>query len=182
MMGRWRLCTLALLCGAVLSAAYQLPGKETSPVISDIKYIKCGVCEALAKNAYRQVKAMHEDLPPGKKVCSPWNSMMWALQPLLPLMTRSSPFCRWTRVLDARHLQVTEMEVIEKMEKVAQYDAEPGEWITKIDLVESGSTLKLVEHEELGECSSECKTIQRAAQDIVDSYDTDMAEMLWKVS
>lgn len=29
---------------------------------------RCGVCEALAKNAHRQVKALRDDVKPGKKV------------------------------------------------------------------------------------------------------------------
>ncbi|KAK9833297.1 hypothetical protein WJX81_004369 [Elliptochloris bilobata] len=37
-------------------------------VKSDIPYIKCGVCEALAKNAYRQVKTARDALRPGKKL------------------------------------------------------------------------------------------------------------------
>ena len=30
-------------------------------------------------------------------------------------------------------------------------------------------------------CGSECKTIAKAAEDIVGDHDTDVAEMLWKV-
>ena len=35
--------------------------------------------------------------------------------------------------------------------------------------------------EDIGKCDSECKTIQRAAEDIVSDHDTDIAEKLWKV-
>ena len=35
--------------------------------------------------------------------------------------------------------------------------------------------------EDIGKCGSECKTIQRAAEDIVGDHDTDIAEKLWKV-
>ena len=38
------------------------------PVKSDIKYIKCQVCELLAKNAYRQVHDLQKALKPNKKV------------------------------------------------------------------------------------------------------------------
>ena len=37
---------------------------------SDIKYIKCEVCQLVAKHAYRQVKAAEKELKPGKKVTS----------------------------------------------------------------------------------------------------------------
>ena len=40
----------------------------------------------------------------------------------------------------------------------------------------------LEEQPEAGVCGSECKTIAKAALDIVGDHDTDIAEMLWKVS
>ena len=70
------LCTVlaatALLAASV--AAQMPPGQfggsrpTFTAVKSDIPYIKCGVCEALAKNAYRQVKTARDALRPGKKV------------------------------------------------------------------------------------------------------------------
>ena len=44
------------------------PTPSVPPVKGDLPYIRCGVCEALAKNAYRQVKAAKDKLKPGKKV------------------------------------------------------------------------------------------------------------------
>ncbi len=41
---------------------------EAAPVKSDLPYIRCGVCEALAKHAFRQVKTVKDALKPGKKV------------------------------------------------------------------------------------------------------------------
>ena len=63
-------------CGAVLAlallvtqASAQFGGEpEAAPVKSDLPYIRCAVCEAVAKNAYRQVKAARDALKPGKKV------------------------------------------------------------------------------------------------------------------
>ena len=46
------------------------PTPSIPPVKSDLPFIRCGVCEALAKNAYRQVKAARDKLKPGKKVCA----------------------------------------------------------------------------------------------------------------
>ncbi len=67
---------LALAAAALLAAcatAQMPPGTfggsrpTFTAVKSDLPYIRCGVCEALAKNAYRQVKAAREALRPGKK-------------------------------------------------------------------------------------------------------------------
>ena len=56
-----------------------------------------------------------------------------------------------------------------------------GEWIAKIDLVESGKALKLEEQEQLGKCGAECRTVQKAVEEILDEHDTDIAEKLWQV-
>ncbi|BDA49948.1 hypothetical protein COCOBI_15-0760 [Coccomyxa sp. Obi] len=41
---------------------------EAAPVKSDLPYIRCGACEALAKHAFRIVKAVRGTLKPGKKL------------------------------------------------------------------------------------------------------------------
>ena len=77
--------------------------------------------------------------------------------------------------------QLEELVILEMVEKMGDIAKDEGEWIAKIDLVEDGKKLKLVEHEELGKCREECKTIQRAAQEVLSDYDTDIAEKLWQV-
>ena len=72
-MGRQWSATLLLACLLLVSAAWgqfggPAPTPSIPPVKSDLPYIRCGVCEALAKNAYRQVKAAQGELKPGKKV------------------------------------------------------------------------------------------------------------------
>lgn len=66
----------AIFCISLLSSASAQFGgfggpaaKEAIPAVkSDLPYIRCSVCEALAKNAYRQVKAAKDAQKPGKKV------------------------------------------------------------------------------------------------------------------
>jgi len=41
--------------------------------------------------------------------------------------------------------------------------------------------LTLVEQDDFGVCGVECKTISKAAEEIVGDADTDIAEALWKV-
>ena len=71
--------------------------------------------------------------------------------------------------------------MIELVERLSNPAKEEGEWVSKLDLVESGAVLKVVEQEEVGKCGTECKTVQRAAEQIVEYADTDMAERLWQV-
>ncbi len=61
----------ALLLGVLSScvlAQFNPSKPPAKPVKSDIKYIKCQVCELLAKNAYRQVNDLQKTLKPNKKV------------------------------------------------------------------------------------------------------------------
>jgi hypothetical protein len=57
-----------------------------------------------------------------------------------------------------------------------------GRWIAKLDLVEQGSKLMVQEMGQIGNCGSECKTVQRAAEQIMDLHDTDVAEALYTVN
>lgn len=79
-------------------------------------------------------------------------------------------------------VQLSEIEILEKVEKMTDPVAKEGEWITKIDLAEKGSQLTLEEHQQPGECGSECKTVAKAAQQVLGDLDTDLGELLWKVS
>ena len=78
-------------------------------------------------------------------------------------------------------MQLDELVILEMVEKMGNPTKDEGEWIATIDLVEDGKKLKLVEHEEMGKCTEECKTVQRAAEEILSDHDTDMAEKLWQV-
>lgn len=61
--------TVLVACTGFFAAAQFNPTKPPAkPVKSDIKYIKCQVCELLAKNAYRQVNDMKKALRPNQKV------------------------------------------------------------------------------------------------------------------
>ena len=78
-------------------------------------------------------------------------------------------------------MQFREIDLLEKIEKLTNPLKDEGEWITFLDLVESGDKLLVKEQDGPGKCGTECKTIQKAAVDIVEDIDTDMAEKLWKV-
>jgi len=120
--------------------------KKDKPVVaavkSDIPYIRCSVCEATAKNLFRQITSMRKDARPGTKL--------------------------------------KEIDILETIEKVCDPEKEEGEWITKIDLVEDGTALKLVEQDTPQLCNTECKTIARSCADTLGDADTDIAEALFK--
>ena len=110
-------------------------------VKSDVKYIKCAVCDEIAKVLSREASGLR----------------------------------------DEKGDKLKESDVLEKVEKVCDPSAEEGEWLVKHDLVEKGSslTMKFMGEDVFGKCAVECKTMQKACEDIVSDRDTDIAEVLF---
>nr|GLL40018.1 uncharacterized protein LOC109171132 isoform X1 [Ipomoea trifida] len=75
--------------------------------------------------------------------------------------------------------KMSEYQIIEIAENVCNLKKQEGDWILKIDIVEQGDRLELVEQEYEGQCNSECKTIERACQEVMGYSDTDIAEYLY---
>ncbi|KAG9456563.1 hypothetical protein H6P81_001071 [Aristolochia fimbriata] len=75
--------------------------------------------------------------------------------------------------------KVSEFQIIEIAENVCNLKKEEGDWIFQIDIAENGDALELVEQGTEGECNSECKTIERACQEVLGYSDTDVAEFLF---
>ncbi|XP_047254539.1 uncharacterized protein LOC107843353 isoform X2 [Capsicum annuum] len=118
----------------------------------DIPYIKCQVCEKLAYQLYHHVQNKQDEISPKK---------------------------------------ISEYQIIEISENVCNLKKLEADWILKIDIVEQGDRLErgflfdianvqLVEQDSEGQCNSECKTVERACQDVMDYSDTDVAEYLYK--
>ncbi|XP_057768314.1 uncharacterized protein LOC130988471 [Salvia miltiorrhiza] len=76
--------------------------------------------------------------------------------------------------------KLSEYEIIEIAENVCNLKKREADWILKIDVVEKGDKLELVEQDSEGQCNSECKTIERACQEVLGYSDTDAAEYLYK--
>ncbi|CAN8230076.1 unnamed protein product [Cochlearia groenlandica] len=76
--------------------------------------------------------------------------------------------------------KISEYEIIEIAENVCNLKKEEADWILKIDIVEKGQKLELLEQEEEGMCNSKCKTIEAACQNVIGYSDTDVAEYIYK--
>ncbi|KAJ1421067.1 Saposin B type domain [Sesbania bispinosa] len=107
----------------------------------DVPYIKCQVCEKLAKYLYQQVQNKQAEIAPKK---------------------------------------ISEYQIIEIAENVCNLKKVEADWILRIDIVEKEDRLELEEHDSEGQCNSECKTIERACQEVIGYSDTDVAEYLYK--
>eukprot|EP00268_Persea_americana_P069516 TRINITY_DN988_c0_g1_i1.p1 TRINITY_DN988_c0_g1~~TRINITY_DN988_c0_g1_i1.p1 ORF type:complete len:298 (+),score=79.75 TRINITY_DN988_c0_g1_i1:115-1008(+) len=75
--------------------------------------------------------------------------------------------------------KISELQIIEIAEGVCNLKKQEADWIFRIDIVEKGDALELVEQDTEGQCNSECKTIERACQEVMGYYDTDVAEYLY---
>ncbi|CAD5329448.1 unnamed protein product [Arabidopsis thaliana] len=76
--------------------------------------------------------------------------------------------------------KISEYEIIEIAENVCNLKKEEADWMLKIDIVEKGDKLVLVEQPEEGMCNSKCKTIENACQKVIGYSDTDVAEYIYK--
>ena len=110
-------------------------------VRSDVPYIKCAVCEALAVQAAAVTDKLRADA------------------------TKAKP--------------LSEVAIMDALDRLVAPAREEGEWISTIDLVEDGTRLRVVAQGGPGKCGTECKTVAMAAADVLDSVDTDLAEALW---
>ncbi|RAL45642.1 hypothetical protein DM860_009506 [Cuscuta australis] len=75
--------------------------------------------------------------------------------------------------------KISEFEIIEISESLCNLEKQEAHWILKIDIVEQGDELALIEQDMEGKCHSKCKTIERACQEVMDYCDTDVAEYLY---
>lgn len=76
--------------------------------------------------------------------------------------------------------KISEYQIIEISENVCNLKKREADWILKIDIVEQGDRLDLVEQDSEGQCNSECKTIERTCQEVMGYSDTDVAEYMYK--
>lgn len=76
--------------------------------------------------------------------------------------------------------QLSEYQIIEVAENICNLKRIEGDWLLHQDIVEQGDKLVLLEQEDEGECNTECKTIEKACQEVMGYHDTDVAEFLFK--
>ncbi|XP_031093962.1 uncharacterized protein LOC115998519 [Ipomoea triloba] len=75
--------------------------------------------------------------------------------------------------------KISEYQIIEISENLCNLKKQEADWILKIDIVEQGDKLELVDQDAEGQCNSECKTIEKACQEVMGFSDTDVAEYLY---
>ncbi|GLT74657.1 hypothetical protein SLA2020_464440 [Shorea laevis] len=76
--------------------------------------------------------------------------------------------------------EISEFQITEIAENVCNLKKEEADWILRIDIVERGDKLDLVEQDVEGQCNSECKTIEGACQEITGSSDANVADYIYK--
>ena len=137
-------------------------------VRADVKHIACEACEALASHASRYASQLREEKKKdaeGEGGESP----------------SSMPPSRFKRAPLAKGV-LTEAEILDAVESMADPDADAGEWLAHLDLevVDGGKKLKLKNMGERGKCGTRCRTVAMAVADSLEGADTDLAERLWR--
>lgn len=70
--------------------------------------------------------------------------------------------------------------MIEKLERICAPLDDAGEWATRVDFVESGTKLKVVDTGKPSRCNKECATAARACEQAADALDlSDVSEALY---
>jgi hypothetical protein len=147
-------CTVAALLAAATTA--QMPGMDQmpkkpkpSPLTKDVKFIKCQTCEIATAKALEQVKAL--------------------------LAAKAPPTEKKRRFDHSSDLGGIEASVEDVVSALCNSEAKEGSWMADYDIVKRGSALKL-ENQVGGDvagghCRRECRTIEKACADVVDSVD-----------
>ena len=135
-------------------------------VRSDVKFIACEACEALARHAASHVAQLREEKK--KEVDGDGGDGS-------PVSTPS----RFKRPPPAKGT-LTEAEILEAVEAMADPDAESGEWLAHFDLEVKNEKLKIKDMGERGKCGARCRTVAMAVADCLSGADTDLAERLWR--
>lgn len=130
---------LLLLLTLVVAASAQFggkpPDKPKSPASkADIKFIRCQVCEAMAKQARDIIKA-EKELAAGKKVrCGRAGKVC---------VGNKAALQRPTRGIALGVSQIQEADVLEGLERMCNPEEGSGDWITRYDISEGEDELKL---------------------------------------
>ena len=77
-------------------------------------------------------------------------------------------------------LQLKEIDIIEKLEKMCDPEETDGAWVSNYDITEKNGKLVLEDHGVDGHCKVECQTIAKACDNLLGEHDTDIAEELYK--
>jgi hypothetical protein len=142
--------------------------KTPQGVRSDVKFIACEACEALARHAALRVSQLREEKK--KEVDDESSSSS----------SSSSPPSRFRKTPTAKG-SLTEAEILDLVEAMADPDTDAGEWLTHFDFeIKGGSKVTLKDKGERGKCGSRCRTVAMAAADCLEGTDTDLAERLWR--
>jgi len=117
---------------------------------SDLKYIYCNVCRKMVEIAYEKSSELLE---------------------------------KRFKFKAKRKNEVTEFDgegaVQEYLEKMCNPLKPEGDWVSKIDLIQEGEQLQLGMQPTNGHCEKECRTIERACDDVLDKADTEFTEILY---
>jgi hypothetical protein len=115
----------------------------------------------------KKTKPRREDLPFIRcQACEALASQAWAVYS--EMKAKETP-----------GLKLKEADVVDAIEKMGTSWRPEGHWLLKYHPVEEKGKLVLKYMAVAGNCGHDCRTVETAIQDLLDSHDTDMAEVLF---
>mmetsp|Transcript_9208 Transcript_9208/g.20146 ORF Transcript_9208/g.20146 Transcript_9208/m.20146 type:complete len:309 (+) Transcript_9208:200-1126(+) len=123
---------------------------QAEVIKGDLKHISCGVCRKMVELAYPRSQEILEKRFKHKKKRA-----------------------RETVDFDG------EAAIQEYVETMCLPLKPEGEWVSKIDIVQDGTSLLLATQPSAGHCRRECRTVERACNDVLDKADTEFTEILF---
>ena len=146
---------VSLLLGLARSQLEKEP--EYSPLKKDLPYIRCSVCQKMATKAYESVQKLVIEEATERKQTTPKRKGH-----------------RFEHDSNTGQLQ-NKIEAV--VDRLCDVESEEGKWMSATDIYKDGSVLRL-EYVKPGTCRRECRTMQRACEDVVESVDSEMPTAL----
>ena len=129
---------------------------EYPPLKKDLPYIRCSVCQKVAAKAYESVRTLVDEA---------------AMEPKRTLNRKGH---RFEHDSSKGQLQ-NKIETV--TDRLCDVESEEGKWMSATDIYKDGPVLRL-EYVKPGTCRRECRTLQRACEDVVEAVDSEMPAAL----
>ena len=77
--------------------------------------------------------------------------------------------------------QLSEAGIIDALEAMCAPEVSAGLWLTRLDIVENGDALDVVDTRKQGKCGVECATLAKACEQAAEAIDlSDLSEALYR--
>jgi len=147
----------ALISGIVKEETPKEAKLKKAPIKAVVPYIRCGVCNVMAARAHERILALHED-------------------------ALANPPVKGKRRFDSaeqEHASRLRVNIDDVVATLCDADnSTTGRWMNEYDIVQRATTIDL-KHMGEGHCKRECRTIERACWDVLETVDDELGDTVY---